>query len=964
MGQPKKIIQQKHVRLYVHLKVVFIFLMLSMRLVSQLNPVYYNYTTENGLGSNTIYSFHQLNDGRMVIGHNDGLSFYNGKSFKTPKYEQPIRSVYRFLELKNEHLICVNFQGKSFEVNEELVISYDTSILIKGFTENETKKYCFNNDFLYVINEKNEVQPIVKLTLYFNQVFRIQVVDGKLFVTGVNNHEFKIAIFSENDFSLLQNKKIDFSPDFYVLNNVFYLFDYDSSKLYEYDAKNFILGKEVIRWSPTEKINFIYRLSNGFYLVGNYQGLKVYNKHWKLVSSYFEGTPISKAFEDSEGNIWLGTLNDGVYFIPHLDVLSYDVKVHFEKNQYISNSCSVNNNILVGTYNGHVKAINENGKLIWETILGYEAEVQAMHYDSMSNSVWVYCKKLIQLNASNGMVLNQMNLTSTKAIDINYNWMVCGTSLGVTSSKSNFYQTLLDHWVRNVLILNSEEVLLETNLGLKRWNVKTDLTTQIHHPEKIEPEHLVSWKNRPLVKFGKSIYELINDSLVLFEWQPTQTYKKIGVTQDYIYAVYSNGGFEYFNGNEKGRFSNQDGLNKFLPLNIHFVNNKWICVGERSIRILPKSIPIKKTAPSIRFSSIEGTFYQEDSIWTSSFSGNKFMLSGQLLPNLSDFGQGKVLYRMQGVINNWREAEVTQKVYIIELDRLPYGNFVLEVKGENKRGFSSPTYTFSLHILTPFYLKWWFILLAAFLIGLWVLLMVKWRIAILNKRNLEKLKKERLQIQALKSELAAIRSQMNPHLIFNSLSSIQTKILSNQSKEAYEHLVIFTKLLRQALEFSQQEYISLKEELTFLTNYINLEFLRKDDSFSWKLEQDESVNLDSVYIPSLLLQPFIENAIIHGLMHSTNDKHLLIRIKQGQNNGFIVVIEDNGIGREASAKINQNRVREHTSFALKATNDRIAMINKSGKLHIRIEIVDLNPGTRIEVYVNSKTNANESTISG
>lgn len=938
--------------------------MLSMRLVAQLNPVYYNYTTENGLGSNTIYSFHQLSDGRMVIGHNDGLSFYNGKTFKTPKYDQPIRSVYRFLELENEHLICVNFQGKSFEVNEELATSYDTSIVIKGFTENETKKYCFNNDFLYVINEKNEVQPIVKLTLYFNQVFRIQAVDGKLFVTGVKNHELNIAIFSENDFSLLQNKKIDFSPDFYVFNTVFYLFDYELSKLYEYDAKNLILGKEVIRWSSTEKINFIYRLTNGFYLVGNYQGLKVYNEHWKLVSSYFEGTPISKAFEDSEGNIWLGTLNDGVYFIPHLDVLSYDVKVHFEKNQYISNSCSVNNNILVGTYNGHVKAINEKGMLIWETNLGFEAEVQAMHYDSMSNSVWVYCKKLIQLNASNGKVLNQMNLTSTKSIDINYNWMVCGTSLGVTSSKTNFNQTLLDHWVRNVMILNSEEVLLETNLGLKRWNVKTDLITQIHHPEKIEPEHLVSWKNRPIVKFGKSIYELINDSLVLFEWQPTQTYKKIGVTQDYIYAVYSNGGFEYFNGTEKGRFSNQDGLNKFLPLNIHFVNDSWICVGERSIRILQKNIPVKKTFPSIRFSSIEGTFYQEDSIWTSSFSGNKFMLSGQLLPNLSDFGQGKVLYRMQGVIHDWTEAEVTQKEYVIELDRLPYGNFVLEIKGENKRGFSSPIYTFSLHILTPFYLKWWFISLAALLIGLWVLLMVKWRIAILNKRNLEKLKKERLQIQALKSELAAIRSQMNPHLIFNSLSSIQTKILSNQSKEAYEHLVIFTKLLRQALEFSQREYISLKEELTFLTNYINLEFLRKDDSFSWKLEQDESVNLDSVYIPSLLLQPFVENAIIHGLMHSTSDKNLLIHVIQGQNNGFIVVIEDNGIGREASAKINQNRVREHSSFALKATNDRIAMINKSGKLQIRIEIVDLNPGTRVEVYVNSKTNTNESTFSG
>jgi uncharacterized protein YdbL (DUF1318 family) len=928
-------------------------MMVSMRLVSQLNPVFYNFTNENGLGSNTIYSFHQMSDGRMVIGHDNGLSFYNGKSFKTPKFERPIRSVYRFLELQNEELLCINFQGKNFSVYEEIVTIFDTSLIIKGFTENDNNTFCFNNDYIYQIEHSKELHKIIELTSYFTQVYKIQVFDHKIFVAGMLHNDFKLAAFSEKDFTLLLNEKMDFSPDFYVFKDRLYFFNYSASKLYEYDAKKLLLGLEVIRWSPTDKINFIYQLSNGFYLVGNYHGLKVYTEHWKLVAIYFEGTPISKAFEDSEGNIWLGTLNDGVYFIPHLDVLSYDVKVHFEKNQYISNSCSVNNNILVGTYNGHVKAINEKGMLIWETNLGFEAEVQAMHYDSMSNSVWVYCKKLIQLNASNGMVLNQMNLTSTKSIDINYNWMVCGTSLGVTSSKTNFYQTLLDHWVRNVLILNSEEVLLETNLGLKRWNVKTDLITQIHHPEKIEPEHLVSWKNRPLVKFEKSIYEVINDSLVLFEWQPSPSFYKMGVTKDFLYVIYTNEGFAYYDGAETGTYSNQDGLYKFLPINIHFVNNKWICVGERSIRILPKSIPNKKTAPTIRFSSIEGTFYQEDSIWTSSYRGNKFMLSGQLLPNLSDFGQGKVLYRMQGVIHDWTEAEITQKEYVIELDRLPYGNFVLEVKGENKRGFSSPIYTFSLYILTPFYLKWWFILLMALLIGLWVVLMVKWRIAILNKRNLAKLKKERLQTQALKSELSAIRAQMNPHLIFNSLSSIQTKILSNQSKDAYEHLLVFTKLLRQALEFSQREYISLKEELTFLSNYINLEFLRKDESFCWEIQIDEKVKTDKVMMPSLLLQPFAENAIIHGLMHSTNQKQLLVKV-DGTEDGYLVTIEDNGIGRAASAQINQNRVREHTSFALKATNDRVPMINKSGKLQIRIEIVDLNPGTRVVVVVSNK----------
>jgi hypothetical protein len=932
-------------------KWLLILILSGLGCYAQLEPVYYHYTVENGLASNTIYAFRQLQDGRMIIGHELGMSFYNGRSFQHPHATHQPTALYRFIEFNRDTLLGVSFQGKCYMFNEHKVALFDTTYTIKGISNYGNYQYAFNNQHFYKLEDDLTVWPIINLSEKFTIVYCCQIFDNKLYVGGSNEHGFLLVIYSLQDYELLSCEKLNFSPDFYVLSNELYIFDFAQSILYQYDVDKMSLGKSVMSWPFYERINCMYSLSNGNYLVGTNEGLRIYQTNWILKAEYFNKVPISKAYEDVEGNVWIGTLNDGIYFIPFIEVMNYNIKSNWNENHYISNSIMVDSVLILGTFDGQVRAVNSAGKSLWELNLGYKQIVQAMYHDPTDATVWLFCKDLIQINARDGRILQSVGHTSTKSIDKLNDWLVCGTSFGITSSKNDFMIELEYHWVRNVVIIDDELALLETNKGIIKWSNKSGYVKKIQHPKNLDPEFLLKWNEFILAKYGEKIYKIVDDQLILFEWQPG-SFRTMGKADKYLYALSSDGGFFYYDGEQSGVISKYEGLYNFNPIKLHFYDKTWICVGERDIRYIPANIKSEPIIPQVRFSSFEGTFKWDNGTWVSDFEGNSFHIWCQLLPNLRGFGEGNVSYRIKGVVDKWMLANTNKEGYFISLDRLPYGTFLLEVKGVNHDGITSEIHAFQLTIHAPYYLQGWFIVLVITLFMVFLIIIFRWRLAILDQRNLENLKKERLRIHALKAELTAIRSQMNPHLIFNSLSAIQTKVLTNNSKEAYEHLVVFSKLLRQALEFSQREYISLQDELSFLINYIQLEFLRKDNSFSWELIIDETVKTESFRIPSLILQPFVENAILHGLMHAKGDKKLTVSISLTKN-GYKVCIEDNGIGRTASKIINAERITNHASFAIKAIHERIAMINESGRLNIQLEMVDLEQGTRVELFVNN-----------
>ena len=229
-----------------------------------------------------------------------------------------------------------------------------------------------------------------------------------------------------------------------------------------------------------------------------------------------------------------------------------------------------------------------------------------------------------------------------------------------------------------------------------------------------------------------------------------------------------------------------------------------------------------------------------------------------------------------------------------------------------------------------------------------------------------KLKQVELQRQAAELEMQALRAQMNPHFIFNCLSSINRFILKNESKTASNYLTRFSRLMRMVLINSQKPLIALDDELEMLGIYLEMERLRFKKSFDYAITFLNAVDSDNVFIPPLLLQPFCENAIWHGLMHLPAGRHS----KEGQgrlnielsmeNNILNCVITDNGVGREKAEEMNSKTAEKEKSMGLKITTERLALLNREKGLHTFYEIEDLKDengnaaGTKVILKISFK----------
>lgn len=181
--------------------------------------------------------------------------------------------------------------------------------------------------------------------------------------------------------------------------------------------------------------------------------------------------------------------------------------------------------------------------------------------------------------------------------------------------------------------------------------------------------------------------------------------------------------------------------------------------------------------------------------------------------------------------------------------------------------------------------------------------------------------------QTLQLELRSLRSQMNPHFIFNSLSSIHRYIWSNNQEEASDYLTKFSKLMRMILDNSQHTFIPLNKELESLRLYLDLEALRCNNIFDYHIHVAESINEEEVLIPPMIIQPYVENSIWHGLVHRKDKGRLDITVNL---NGRVleIIVTDNGIGRKLAMEIKAKKDHLHNSMGMKVTEGRIALIRK------------------------------------
>ncbi|WP_066756174.1 sensor histidine kinase [Crocinitomix algicola] len=307
-----------------------------------------------------------------------------------------------------------------------------------------------------------------------------------------------------------------------------------------------------------------------------------------------------------------------------------------------------------------------------------------------------------------------------------------------------------------------------------------------------------------------------------------------------------------------------------------------------------------------------------------------------------DFRNAKTLhnvsiqYMLEGFLNRWNTLGVKQ--HKIEFLSLSPGDYSLKIRAKNGTSLSTPLiYRFTIR--APFWQRWWFYL-SIIVISIGV---VSWLFYSKLKqeriRTTQEIKLERSNRIATSAQLKAIRAQMNPHFIFNAINSIQHLVLENEKIKSYDYLESFSSLVRMMLDFSEREFILLEEEVDFLKLYLELESLRFNENFNYTLSVEDSLMTKTV--PSLIVQPFIENAIKHGVLHKDGEKMIAVRFAKYDKDRILCEIEDNGVGREKVKEIMERRGSRHSSFATNAIKNRLKMLNEHIGIDGEFKIIDL-----------------------
>lgn len=381
-------------------------------------------------------------------------------------------------------------------------------------------------------------------------------------------------------------------------------------------------------------------------------------------------------------------------------------------------------------------------------------------------------------------------------------------------------------------------------------------------------------------------------------------------------------------------FGGEDGFNHFYPMAIRDIQNPFGVQVSRvefpDMHWVPGSNPL----PRLPYHSNHVTFH---------FLTTDFMLAPYM----------QYRYRLAGFDTGWVEAG---RQRLARYTNLAAGNyaFAVEASADGKKWVAAP-YTITFSIRKAWWQTWYFrisalVLAAGIVYGIFY--------ARLQKMRKQDALNTAFEQKMAKVQMNLLRAQMNPHFIYNSLNSINSFILKNDRQNASGYLTKFSRLMRLILENSRSEWVTLENELKAIELYIQLEALRFNYQFSYSIEVDEALNPDGIVLPPMLLQPYIENAIWHGLMYREQPGgHLEIKVSEIQNK-LSILIQDNGIGRKAAEEMKSKTANGQRSFGLKITDERLQMVNQNYNVHAYASIIDkydnngMGIGTEVTLTLN------------
>ncbi len=722
--------------------------------------------------------------------------------------------------------------------------------------------------------------------------------------------------------------------EYLVLLNDNGCFLYNASKN-RFSKTNFFYNGRLVIGTPLPISNNFYQEGNGTAWVANKDGLMYFNplaNGLNLFSSNGKwDNDIRNFAEDQQGNIWFGTANGFCKWDKHSGKVSvwvpdYDADNYLNYSSVRSIAFS-SGKILIGQ--------SEKGFWIFDPLTTkftrpkFEVDSLQKRFERDFNHNMVKLRNGNFLLLSNRTWLVRKGVLTAREIKLpdsigssraGYEdaqgriWLLTGR--GIFALDSNFKELyrLIDHdrgrWVNSIVQIDDTTFWAAAkNIFEIKLRAQKKLSIRLIFPELSE------------VHFS----HLFKDSL-----------QRIWMCNDegiYRY-IPETGAIEKFdhNDNAKGFYLNVSNSFRGSDGTVYFGSLNGINY------FVPEKIPLQKD--SLQLHLLNVTVNQDDSSFllyrtlaNLNYYQNSFVFNF-IAPYVYNGEKVQYRYKLEGADKDWILLGNNSSTRFTSLQPGKYSFYAAaSLNGKDWFPLAQP---FSVRINPPFWQTWWFVTLAITSCCLLAIWLFRRRIAVIKARA-------DVQQQLMGLEIRALRSQMNPHFIFNSLNSIAQLVASKQNEEGLQYLSKFSKLLRLVLDESEHSFICLKDEIKIMDLYLQLETLRFGSSFSYTIHADESLDEEETLIPSFLIHPIIENAIWHGLLHKEGERRLIISFRKNSNDKLVCIVKDNGIGIEAATLKKQQQLNgeKRDSKGLKMVKERLVLLAGQKNVYTDFRMEDM-----------------------
>jgi Histidine kinase len=899
---------------------------------------------EEELAGIDIYDLFQDKNENYWIASNQGIYKFDGYNFLKTECDGMLgSSIFNLVSDSKNTIYCSNLYGQIFRIkNDSCQLYYK---IPDSLMHHEIDLAVDNLDVLTIVTDRifqiNQQKKILMLTddqaNYSCKLFKVN--SGKLIAYNTTRREL-IEIFNAQVSTRTTDNPPLWNPDFIEVNEEIFAFDKKTGILNQKpghikSGQNTLeIGKEgVIGYFYLNDKVWMTLLSGGAYVYDNkfrsqYNGEKTFNS-----------TILSANLRDAEGNILFGTFGEGIIVIPNDEMLNLELQDRDSKATRITKNGK--GGVFFGTNTGKIFEIDEQNEITLFDKESYK-NIEVLEFISANNLLLTEGDKeprFISINTGNQ---KEAELGAIKDVEPSYS----EEYLISTNTALYHYRPKMDislEWINNfteriycaALDTINNIIYAGSSLGLKIGDSSEANYFQFE-------ENPIICQDIKYID-GKIYVATQQRGIIIFkDGKPLETWStKTGLFSNNILKITGDEDLVYISTNKGINVTNKKGdvqysLNKSDGLLsnsiIDFVLTKedlWL-VGNQGIQKMKKSqLDYFQFTPKISLSSLSINEVKISNLGDNlrvNHDQNKFLFK---LSSKSLKYQNEITYqhKLSGVDENW----VTNKYEdnTIEYKSLAPGEYNFMAKAVC-RGNESKILTYNFRISNPFWLTTWFVLLAILsAIG----------ISGLSVRYLYRRQqiKTQLQSELISSKLTAIQSQMNPHFIFNSLNSIQDLVLQQDGENAYTYISKFAYLVRKILRHSDQDFIDFEDELKVLTVYLELEELRFKKDFNFTINKPEDLD---ILIPPMLIQPFVENALKHGLLHKKGDKKLRIEFIL-ENENLSCTITDNGVGRERAAEISARKSKDHESFSVESIKSRFDILNELYKMDLGVRYLDL-----------------------